>query len=86
VKMSPVMLADSFRILQLSGQATAVGLRTLIWSLDGDQGKDWKDAHVTINSPVNRYRIDIEGIRGSTFYGDIGIDDIAFSQGSCGKG
>ncbi|CAH1786797.1 unnamed protein product, partial [Owenia fusiformis] len=55
---------------------------TLLWSLDGEQGNEWRDGQVSYYSS-NSHEIIIEGIRGSGFKGDISIDDITFTSGRC---
>ena len=60
---------------------------TLIWSVGKkDLGDQWNDGHVTLNSDKYRYQVRIEGVRGQTYFSDIGLDDISFTQGACGKG
>lgn len=48
---------------------------SVIWALDGQQGKDWRHGFVPVQSN-ERYQIIIEGVRGKSFEGDIAIDDI----------
>jgi len=41
---------------------------------------------VTLLSDSYRYQVVFEGVRGQTYFSDIGIDDVSFTQGSCGRG
>ncbi|XP_052218667.1 sushi, von Willebrand factor type A, EGF and pentraxin domain-containing protein 1-like isoform X2 [Dreissena polymorpha] len=52
------------------------------FTLSGDQGNQWKKANVTM-SPTGNYQIVFEGIRGSSFQGDIAFDDILVRAGDC---
>ncbi|XP_069133149.1 MAM and LDL-receptor class A domain-containing protein 1-like [Argopecten irradians] len=57
-----------------------------IWTKSGSSGNQWLVASVNIpvasqsNSP---YQIVFEGIRGSSYRGDIAIDDFSISSGAC---
>ncbi|KAK0068562.1 MAM and LDL-receptor class A domain-containing protein 2, partial [Biomphalaria pfeifferi] len=53
-----------------------------VWSLSGPQGRLWSPASVSFNSLVP-YQIIIEGTVGSSYEGDIAIDDIFFSNDNC---
>jgi hypothetical protein len=53
---------------------TQLGYQT-VWSLSGEQGKQWKQANVTLGRVV-RSEIAIRGIVGPSATGDIAIDDI----------
>ncbi|XP_077978888.1 MAM and LDL-receptor class A domain-containing protein 1-like [Glandiceps talaboti] len=54
---------------------------TKIWSMVGEQGNSWMEATIDIGQQ-EEFSILLEGVRGSSIYGDIGIDDIQFSN--CG--
>ncbi|KAJ7385144.1 Meprin A subunit beta [Desmophyllum pertusum] len=54
-----------------------------VFSKSGAQGNEWKKAEVSINGQGN---IVFEGISGSSFSGDIAIDDFSITGGSCGVG
>ncbi|XP_034192105.2 MAM and LDL-receptor class A domain-containing protein 1 isoform X1 [Osmia lignaria lignaria] len=53
-----------------------------IWSLNGNAGNTWFVAQITIGS-VDDFQLIFEATVGSTGMGDIAIDDISFTQGSC---
>ncbi|XP_078334103.1 MAM and LDL-receptor class A domain-containing protein 1-like [Crassostrea virginica] len=59
------------------------GTNTTVWSLSGDQGNRWIQGQVPITASRN-YQVVIEGLRGSSFAGDIAIDDVSFSSSKCG--
>ncbi|XP_073257348.1 uncharacterized protein [Porites lutea] len=56
--------------------------RTLLWQKAGKQGNQWMQAKVSITSSLD-YKVEIEAIRGASFRGDIGLDDISFTDGPC---
>ncbi|XP_073249503.1 meprin A subunit beta-like isoform X3 [Porites lutea] len=58
------------------------GNKTRIWSKSGEQGKDWKQTHISFSSD-SKYRVLFEGLRGRGYTGDIALDDIQFREGSC---
>ncbi|RDD40324.1 MAM and LDL-receptor class A domain-containing protein 2 [Trichoplax sp. H2] len=51
------------------------------WSLSGNQGPLWQKAIVNLPASSNPYQIVITGVVGSSFQGDIAIDDISFTPG-----
>lgn len=53
----------------------------VVWYRVGDQGEDWKNAQFNLFGRF--YRVFIEGVRGSTFEGDIAVDSITFTPGRC---
>uniref|UniRef100_A0A8C9KVD2 MAM domain containing glycosylphosphatidylinositol anchor 1 n=1 Tax=Phocoena sinus TaxID=42100 RepID=A0A8C9KVD2_PHOSS len=57
-------------------------LDTHAWSLSGNKGNAWQQAHVPIN-PSGPFQIIFEGVRGSGYLGDIAIDDITLKKGEC---
>ena len=58
-------------------------VESLLWTLEGQQGNNWKHAFAPFQ-PYGRYQIIIEGIRGQFFEGDIAIDDIGIlPTGAC---
>mgnify|MGYP002423887678 FL=1 len=56
------------------------GPLTQVWSQHGEKGDEWLRAKVTlqISQP---FQILLEGIRGPSYEGDIGVDDISFTPG-----
>ena len=53
-----------------------------IWSRSHDQGNQWRQAAVTIQLTSN-YQIYFEGMVGSSYTGDIGLDDLSLATGPC---
>lgn len=53
-----------------------------LWKMSGQQGNQWKNEKLTINA-TGTYQLAIEGIRGNSFKGDIGIDDITLYTEPC---
>ncbi|XP_072170533.1 MAM domain-containing glycosylphosphatidylinositol anchor protein 2-like [Diadema setosum] len=55
----------------------------VLFSLTGAIGNAWYKAQVSIDNYTQPFYITMEGIRGSSFTGDIAVDDIVLSEGSC---
>jgi len=58
----------------------AGGVDTLIWSLKGDQGVEWLQGIAYLPTCASEFNIIVEGIRGTSFTGDIALDDFRFDQ------
>ncbi|XP_074635197.1 uncharacterized protein LOC141893713 isoform X1 [Acropora palmata] len=58
------------------------GLSTLVFSKAGQQGDLWLQARVSLESD-SFYQVEIEAVRGVSYRGDIGLDDISFTDGPC---
>ncbi|XP_033753484.1 MAM and LDL-receptor class A domain-containing protein 1-like [Pecten maximus] len=54
-----------------------------IWTRNGNQGNMWRRGTVTLPANHHSYSILIEGVRGSSYTGDIAVDDLYISDGSC---
>nr|XP_014343290.1 PREDICTED: MAM domain-containing glycosylphosphatidylinositol anchor protein 2 [Latimeria chalumnae] len=67
--------------LRLKGQTI---IENQIWTLRGNQGERWSQAHVNLY-PTTLFQIIIEGVRGDSVEGDIAIDDISIVEGECMK-
>lgn len=52
-----------------------------MFQLTGDQGNQWKQAHVPL--PRDGIKLIIEAIRGSTSDSDIALDDMQLSANDC---
>ncbi|XP_078349649.1 uncharacterized protein LOC144634540 isoform X2 [Oculina patagonica] len=52
----------------------------VVFNISGDHGKHWRKAEVIIN--LNK-TVTFEGIVGSSFTGDLAIDDVLIRNGSC---
>ena len=50
-----------------------------VWSLSGDQGKDWQRAKVSVTS-ISDFQVIIEGRVGTSYRGDIAVDDVVFDK------
>ncbi|XP_062590345.1 MAM and LDL-receptor class A domain-containing protein 1-like, partial [Saccostrea cucullata] len=55
-----------------------------VWTKSGSQGDQWIKAEVDIADTVN-YKVTFEAIRGSSWQGDIAIDDVVLSPTPCGQ-
>ena len=54
----------------------------LVWNLNGNQGNIWKQGEVTLSSK-KAFRVQIEGVRGTSYTGDVSLDDLYFQDGNC---
>lgn len=54
-----------------------------MWSKNGNQGNKWLLAQTTIQSTNSNYSINFEGIIGNGYRGDIAIDDVSVTPGTC---
>ena len=70
----------SLNILTLSNNV----LSSPFWQRSKNYGDEWNLAEVSLTSNVN-YQIAFEGIVGSSFYGDIAIDDVQVEARACPK-
>ncbi|XP_072179347.1 MAM and LDL-receptor class A domain-containing protein 2-like [Diadema setosum] len=68
-----------------SASSTASG-GDLLFLLTGQVGNMWNEAQVNIDNYTQPFYITMEGVSGSSYTGDIAIDDIVLSQGSCQQG
>ncbi|XP_078393306.1 MAM domain-containing glycosylphosphatidylinositol anchor protein 1-like, partial [Cetorhinus maximus] len=59
-------------------------VETQVWTLTGNQAEKWQQANVTIN-PEGPFQVILEAVRGPGFLGDIGLDDVSITKGSCMK-
>ncbi|KAH3887668.1 hypothetical protein DPMN_011686 [Dreissena polymorpha] len=59
-----------------------------IWSRSLNQGNQWSKGQVTLAAAIisRNFQIVFEGVRGIGDLGDIAIDDVKLSQGSCSNG
>ena len=63
---------------------TTTSAPKLLWTLTGNKGNQWFPGKLPISSVSTSYQVYFEGIRGSTYTGDIGVDDVSFSNTACG--
>jgi len=61
-----------------------LGGPTLVWTVSGAQQSGWQQGQIPIAPILSIYTVYFEGIRGSSFNGDIALDDIDFQPVSCG--
>ncbi|XP_070543873.1 meprin A subunit alpha-like [Ptychodera flava] len=57
-------------------------LGNLALTLNGNQGTEWKKAEVSI-TPQTPFQVIFQGQRGSSYRGDIAIDDVSVTDGRC---
>ena len=53
-----------------------------IWTHTGTLSNRWYSANVDVQGSSS-YNIVFEGVRGTSYRGDIGLDDISLTDGSC---
>lgn len=54
-----------------------------VWTKHGTVGNKWMEIDINI-TPNSTYQIVFEGVRGTSYQGDIAIDDISLTNGLCG--
>ena len=64
--------------------ATGSPSLTLMWTLSGNKGNQWIQGQFPIPPVQSTYVLYMEAVRGTTYAGDVAVDDIVFSQSSCG--
>ncbi|CAH3118157.1 unnamed protein product [Pocillopora meandrina] len=57
--------------------------KTLTWQKVGSQADEWKQGLVQFNTTQRSYQVTFEGVRGSSYQGDISLDDISFQNNNC---
>ncbi|CAF0724038.1 unnamed protein product, partial [Brachionus calyciflorus] len=62
----------------------STGVKKSLSNITGEQGFAWQQLLINVTSRYE-YRIFIEGIVGKSYYGDIAIDDLTYSNSSCGS-
>ncbi|KAK7478852.1 hypothetical protein BaRGS_00029951, partial [Batillaria attramentaria] len=61
-----------------------LGNKAKIWTKSGSQGNLWKEASISVDTPNNApIQVIFRGIRGSSYTGDIAIDDITAVPNGC---
>ena len=60
-------------------------LSSAIWQRNKNYGDEWNLAEVQLSSNNQDYQVAFEGIVGSSFYGDIAIDDVQVEARTCPK-
>lgn len=68
---------DTLNLYLLQGSSS-----TLIWTRSNTQGNVWRQAQRTIIS-TQSYKILFEGVVGTSWQGDIALDDISLIGGPC---
>ncbi|XP_028396557.1 MAM and LDL-receptor class A domain-containing protein 2-like [Dendronephthya gigantea] len=58
------------------------GSMTEVFRMSGDQGNQWKMAQVELSSG-NNYKVIFSGVTGSSYQGDIALDEISITPGGC---
>ena len=74
------MLGRDVNALNVYLETFQTGLRSLLLSLRGQRGDDWRRAMVSVVSGRD-FRLVIEGTTGTVSHGDIGLDDVSFTPG-----
>lgn len=76
------MYGNGIGTLTISISDTREGEDRDIWSLTGEAGNSWYQAEVPVSS-ANPFKIVIIAKIGKNNLGDIGVDDISLTPGSC---
>ncbi|XP_057298293.1 MAM and LDL-receptor class A domain-containing protein 2-like isoform X2 [Hydractinia symbiolongicarpus] len=59
------------------------GRRTRIWKRIGTQGNQWRRGQVNIRGLKGIFYIEVQGVRGLSYQGDISLDDFVVTSGKC---
>ncbi|CAB3978524.1 MAM and LDL-receptor class A domain-containing 2-like, partial [Paramuricea clavata] len=59
------------------------GQKVLLWKLGGNKGNKWFSGQAMADFSLKQHRIIVEGVRGSSYQGDIAVDDFKFRSGRC---
>ena len=54
-----------------------------IWKRIGTQGNQWRNGQANIRGIKGIFNIEIEGVRGTSYQGDISLDDLILTNGKC---
>lgn len=73
------MFGSTINTLSVSLQPVNGNKSQTIWTLSGNQGSGWKNAVVSLVSSVP-YRLIIEAVAGSSYTGDIALDDLSLTN------
>ncbi|GFN85247.1 MAM and LDL-receptor class a domain-containing protein 1-like [Plakobranchus ocellatus] len=58
-----------------------IGPPQVLWTLTGNQGQGWQEGRVPIPTQYFSHRVLVEGVKGTSYTGDIGLDDLSFTKG-----
>lgn len=76
------MYGNGIGMLTISISDTREGDDREIWSLTGEAGNSWYQAEVPVSS-ANPFKIVITAKIGKNNLGDIAVDDVSLTPGSC---
>eukprot|EP00057_Strongylocentrotus_purpuratus_P018003 XP_011672477.1 PREDICTED: MAM and LDL-receptor class A domain-containing protein 1-like [Strongylocentrotus purpuratus] len=76
------MYGKDMGTLNVHLQEMQSGKRRVLWTRTGEQGNYWRLAEIEVSSGVY-HLIEFEGIDGTSYTGDIGLDDIQYTEHSC---
>ncbi|XP_071503079.1 MAM and LDL-receptor class A domain-containing protein 1-like [Diadema antillarum] len=77
------MYGDTISTLNVKMADAMANSTVMLYTLYGEQGDMWNEARLDVYSYYQLFNIIMEGIRGSSYTGDIAIDDISLQSGSC---
>ncbi|CAH1775338.1 unnamed protein product [Owenia fusiformis] len=75
------MFGDHMGSLSLNSVRKSDNLTQELWKMEGDQGKGWHLASVTL--PAGGYDVEFMGMRGHSYRSDIALDDITAHIDAC---
>lgn len=58
----------------------SANIDTAIWTLRGNQGDQWLQGIAYLPTCASEFNIIVEGVRGTSFTGDIALDDFRFDS------
>ncbi|XP_072179349.1 MAM and LDL-receptor class A domain-containing protein 1-like [Diadema setosum] len=77
------MHGDTISTLNVKMSDAMANSTVMLYTLYGEQGNMWNEARVDVYRYYQLFNIIMEGLRGSSYTGDIAIDDISLQSGSC---
>ena len=79
------MLGTGIGTLSVSMVMLPSNTSMTLWSLSGNQQDQWRYATVPINSQQRQYLLQFQGFVGSSYLGDLAIDDLVFTTSTCSR-
>ena len=77
------MLGTGIGTLSVSMVMLPSNKSVTLWSLSGNQQDQWRFARVPINSQRQQYLLQLQGTVGSSYLGDLAVDDLVFTTSTC---
>ncbi|EDO47788.1 predicted protein [Nematostella vectensis] len=73
------MMGSSMGSLNVYTRTSMSGPLSRVWSVSGNQGNAWKRGEAAISVTSGNFQVVFEGVIGTSYTGDIALDDITFT-------